>query len=91
MKQVFFEYHCYEGHDSADAQLWYRSHQKVTVLKQTEKGAGKTKLERANNGQPAVYRVRFADGYIAEAIEDELMDSRKGFFRPNPPKNKGAK
>ena len=27
-----FEYHCNRAHDSADADLWYRSHQPVTVL-----------------------------------------------------------
>ena len=29
----FFEYRCWESHESCDAKLWYHSHQKVTVLK----------------------------------------------------------
>ena len=82
----WFEYHCYEGHDSADAQLWYRSHQKVKVLSLVEKGYGKTKIERGDNGQPAVDKIQFEDGFIGDAMEDEIMYSTSEFFRPNPPK-----
>ena len=31
-KEFWFEYHCYEAPDSCDAELWYRSHQKVKVI-----------------------------------------------------------
>ncbi len=27
---VWFEYHCWESPESSDAEIWYRSHQKVT-------------------------------------------------------------
>ncbi|MCW2317095.1 hypothetical protein M2322_002649 [Rhodoblastus acidophilus] len=68
-----FEYHCYMGHDSADAELWYRSHQPVTVLALVEKGNGKTLMARRNNGEPRVYNVRFGDGFEYDACEDELL------------------
>jgi hypothetical protein len=84
--RVYFEYHCFESPESSDAELWYRSHQRVTVLKLTERGGGDTKRERCANGEPAVYDVQFADGFIGAAVEDELVDSKKQFFRPDPPR-----
>jgi hypothetical protein len=85
--QAQFEYHCYEGHDSADAQLWYRSHQVVTVLFEDESDAweGSTYDERAEAALPKVYRVRFADGFEGTAWEDELLTSVEHFYRPDPP------
>jgi hypothetical protein len=81
----WFEYHCYEGHDSADAELWYHSHQRVTVVKLEWRGVGVTVQERAANGCSAGYRVRFSDGHTGDAFEDELLFSRRQFVRPDPP------
>ena len=85
-KQYWFEYHCYEGHDSADAKLWYHSHQKATVLKRLENGIGNTQQDRAEDGAPAVYQLQFEDGAIGAAFEDEVLDSPSQFERPAPPK-----
>lgn len=84
---AWFEYHCTEAHDSADAELWYRSHQQVTVLHEGDHDGwpGSTFIERGEAGQPKVYRIRFADGYEHAAIEDELLTSTAGFDRPAPP------
>jgi hypothetical protein len=87
--RVYFEYHCYESPESSDAELWFRSHQRVTVLKLTERGGGDTKRERCANGEPAAYDVKFADGFIGTAVEDELVDSKKQFFRPDSPRRSG--
>ena len=82
----WFEYHCYEGHDSCDAKMWYHSHQKVEVLRLVHKGEGETPKKRGYNGDPAVYKVRFSDGFEYDAFEDELTRSQKAFFRPDPPR-----
>ena len=84
--KYWFEYHCYEGHDSADANLWYHSHQPVTVLSMEERGSGRDEKERGENGHPAAYKVRFQDGLIGAVVEDELCLSKDEFFRPDPPK-----
>lgn len=84
----WFEYHCWESPQSSDAELWYHSHQKVKILKLVEKGVGKTIEERFDNTQLAAFRVQFADGFQAEAAEDELYKSPSGFYRPAPPKPK---
>ena len=92
--RAWFEYHCYEGHDSCDAQLWYHSHQEVTILGEADADGSSKRMpgsapeERAENGTPRVYRIRFTDGQVFDAAEDELMTDRKGFYRPNPPKPK---
>lgn len=83
-----FEYHCYEGHDSADAEAWYRSHQNVTVLKRNDPdpySEGMTQQERSAEGVPHTYRVRWDDGFEHDAWEDELMTHPKHFWRPDPP------
>src|SRR5450631_625772 len=76
----FFEYHCYEGHDSADAQLWYRSHRQVTVLRRNwadEVANGVNgqpwAVRNYECGTPATYQVRFDDGFEGTATEDELL------------------
>ncbi len=85
----FFEYHCLESHDSFDAELWYRSHQKVEILSIVEIGGGNTQEERANEGMPRVYQVKFLqDGFIGDAFEDELMDSEEEYFMDNPPERR---
>jgi hypothetical protein len=85
----FYEYHCLESANSSDAQLWYRSHQRVTVLgldPDSDVPDIPTKAERADEGQPLVYRVRFADGHEGSVFEDELLDSETEYTRPDPPK-----
>jgi hypothetical protein len=82
----WFEYHCWESPDSADAQAWYRSHQKVTVLSlQKNDSDGMTRAQRIDAGMPFTYTVQFADGLQWCAFEDELSDSRDAWYRPDPP------
>lgn len=82
---AWFEYRCYEGHDSADATLWYKSHQQVKVLRRVETGYGATPRERGENGHPAVYHVKFKDGSDFDVTEDELLYSPSEYVRPDPP------
>lgn len=83
---AWFEYHCYEGHDSADAQAWYRSHQQVTVLRVSEPGPeGTTAEERDEAGWSRCYRVRFADGLEWDVFEDELLTGSEHFYCADPP------
>lgn len=88
----WFEYHCWESNDSADAELWHRSHQQVEVLDcDNAKEYGKyTWKERQEDGNPLVYRIRFADGHVGAAFEDELLYRKSQFCRPNPPKRRVA-
>ena len=81
----WFEYHCLEADHSADAELWYHSHQQVKVLRTEARGGGKDENERAYNGHPAAFKIRFADGFEHTGMEDELLDSREEFNRPDPP------
>jgi hypothetical protein len=82
-----FEYHCLRSHKSADAELWYRDHQTVTIIKMADCD-GKLYLddgigarERLDDGVPLVYTVRFKDGFEGDAHEDELLSSHE-FFDP---------
>lgn len=84
--RVWFEYRCEESPGSEHAEWWYRSHQRVKILKLNYAGIGKDQNERAEEGCPAGYDVQFKDGFIGEAMEDELLDSPKEFTRPDPPK-----
>src|SRR5690242_20469538 len=82
-----YEYHCLESGGSQDAALWYRSHQRVTVLgRGADEDHPGTFTERTADGCPRVYRVRFGDGYESDAFEDELLDGPAWFTRPDPPK-----
>lgn len=83
----FFEYHCLESHDSVDSDLWYRSHQKVVVLKLEDIDFDilQTRKDRLEQGQPLSYKVKFEDGFIGTAMEDELMISEDMYSRPGPP------
>lgn len=85
--KYWFEYHCLESHKSCDSEIWYRSHQQVIVIKIMELGFGLTKTERLKNGEPRVYKVKFDDGFEYDVFEDELMNSKDEFYRPDPPKN----
>ena len=86
-ESAWFEYHCWESLESADAELWLRSHQRVVVVGEAEHDGwpGSTREERTEAGQPKVYTVHFADGFEGDATEDELMTSRAAFERPAPP------
>lgn len=76
-EEAHFEYHCARDHNSGDAEAWYRSHQKVKVLKTSAKGYGKTMKHRGANGEPKVYHVEFPDGHKHDAFEDELFTHAK--------------
>ena len=84
---AWFEYHCSEATDSADAPAWFHSHQQVTVLRanDADPAAADTAAERGEQGVPLTYRVRFEDGLEWDAFEDELLTSADGFVRPDPP------
>jgi hypothetical protein len=84
-EQMWFEYHCFESSKSCDAELWYRSHNKVLVLSIVELGCLDTKLERLLEGCPRVYKVVFEDGFEYDVFEDELIESKEQFERPDPP------
>ena len=78
-KELWFEYHCWESPESCDAELWYRSHQKVRVLRRGVDDHDEYTEE------PKVYDVVFKDGFKGTVFADELMNSPKEFYRPNPP------
>jgi hypothetical protein len=83
----WFEYHCYESPESCDAEIWYRSHQKVKVIGVSEWSFDNYE-DRMNDGQPRVYLVEWKDGFQYDVFEDELLESPDEFYRPNPPKRK---
>jgi hypothetical protein len=83
-KEFWFEYHCLESHQSCDAEIWYHSHQKVKVLSVVYWGFDELQ-DRREEGDPRVYSVKFNDGFIADVFEDELMESKDEFYRPEPP------
>jgi hypothetical protein len=83
---AFFEYQCSREHGSNDAELWYRSHQPVTVIDDSEKlyvpaPDLDTLKKRREAGQPRCYGVRFKDGFEGHARESELYVS-PDFFWP---------
>jgi hypothetical protein len=84
---LFFEYRCCEDHGSSDAEIWYRSHQKVTVLRcvNADDYGDIPQAERYEAGCPLAYLCRFADGLEWDLMEDELLDSEAEYDRPNPP------
>lgn len=81
-KEIWYEYHCFESPFSADAELWYRSHQKVKVLSRGIDDHDEFPEEQK------VYDVEFSDGYKGTVFDDELMYSPDEFYRPDPPKKK---
>ncbi len=85
-ERAWFEYHCYEGEDSADAPAWHHTHQRVTIISEgeaDETAEGLTFRQRAAQGVPKTYRVRFDDGLEWDAFEDELTTTPKDFYRPS--------
>jgi hypothetical protein len=88
--QAMFEYHCWESKDSNDADLWRRTHKPVVVISGPTydddpacPGCPETALERADEGMPYLYRVRFPDGSEGDVFEDELLVSEQYFTRPD--------
>ena len=71
----YFEYHCYEGEDSSDAELWHHTHQLVEVLSKYKD------MDEFETGR--LYQVRFADGLEYEVWDDELMKSPTDYYRPD--------
>lgn len=88
-EEAWFEYHCLESMDSADSDLWLRSHSKVEILgevdRENEWGQGMTIQQRMETGVPKRYRIRFSDGHEGVCFEDELFTSKKHWYRPDPP------
>lgn len=72
----YFEYHCYEGEDSTDAELWHHTHQQVIVLNKIT-----TDIDEQEVGR--MYRVRFTDGYEYDVCDDELVKSPSDYYRPD--------
>lgn len=91
--KAHFEYRCYEGHDSGDAQAWYRSHRPVTILGPEHDNEAWHKdwddegfAGRGAEGMARSYRVKHdTDGFEHSAWEDELLTHPKHFVRPDPP------
>jgi len=74
---IWFEYHCYEGEDSCDAELWHHTHQQVIILHLLAQSKG----DIVNHGK--MYSVRFDDGFEYDVFEEELVASPKDFYRPD--------
>lgn len=82
----WFEYHCWESPESADAPAWYHSHQQVVVGEvQVNDSAGMTREERDEAAMPFTYDVTFPDGLVWGAFEDELSETKDDWYRPDPP------
>lgn len=90
-QRLWFEYHCWESPKSADAELWYHSHQQCTVLGMVHCDGYDihSQSERYEAACTIAYRVHFDDGFESDAVEDELLDSQNEFERADPPKRKG--
>lgn len=88
--RLWFEYHCLESHQSADADLWYHSHQQCEVLGMVINDGYDiwSEAERYDCGHPMCYKVRFDDGFEHTVTEDELLDNQDDFCRPDPPRPK---
>lgn len=88
--EAWFEYHCWESEDSNDADLWHRSHQKVTVVAEYECDGQREYLptfeDRCEAGMPLTYGVRWSDGHQGAVWEDELLTGPEHYYRPDPPK-----
>lgn len=69
----WFEYHCFESEESADKELWHRTHQQVEILH---------KLDNIDTEIGKMYRVKFPDGFESDVFQDELMKDPKLFHRP---------
>jgi len=76
--RAYFEYRCYEGEDSSDAELWHHTHQVVDVLREL----GDEDRDLYDVGR--MFIVRFADGLEYSAWHSELFrePERHGGFMP---------
>lgn len=74
----YFEYHCYEGEDSSDAELWHHTHQQVAVLRKLR---NIEEVDEVDCGR--MYEVRFPDGFKYNVCDDELMESPVDYYRPD--------
>ena len=88
-KEFWFEYHCFESDESCDAEIWYRSHQKVKVVDVGYWSLDDEKI-RYEEALLRVYVVEWKDGFRYDVYEDELMESKNEFYRPDPPKKKDS-
>jgi 2'-5' RNA ligase len=81
-KTYWFEYHCWESEESADAELWHHTHQKVLVY---GRGDGDYDECPVCGEFPCwnSWKIRFPDGYEHTAAPDELLKSRSEFERPD--------
>jgi len=88
-EKAYFEYHCWESYESQDAPVWLHSHQLVTILLENESDRQReylpTLAERGEEGMPITYQIKFSDGLIWTAFEDELMTSPVDYEMANPP------
>lgn len=66
MTLPLFEYRCWKSDASNDAELWHRTDQPVTVLRQLGP-------DEADEEVGPMYHVRFADGFEGDVFEDELI------------------
>jgi len=65
----------FDSNSEIAARLHHRTGQTVTVLSRGEDdGDEETFADRADSGSLRVYEVRFPDGYVDTAFEDELTD-----------------
>jgi hypothetical protein len=78
-KTFWFEYHCDESKASNDYHLFLRSHSKVKVLSRSQDNNDEYPDE------PKCFEIEFEDGFKCTVFDDELMNSQKEFYRPNPP------
>ena len=69
-QRAFFEYHCWESPLSADAHLWKRTRQWVTVIRRL------TRQEACNDFD--MHAVRFDDGLVGHVFGDELLRRSHG-------------
>ncbi len=70
----YFEYHCYEGEDSSDTELWHHTHQQVIIL---------NKITDTDIEVGRMYRVRFPDGLEYDVFNNELVKSPSDYYRPD--------
>ena len=86
----WFEYHCWEDEDSADAELWHHTHQQVVVTGRGDGDMDECVLcpydEDTMGSSGEVWnswKIRFRDGYTHTAAPDELMKDPGEFSRPD--------
>lgn len=66
-QRAFFEYHCWESPESADAVLWLHTRQIVEIIRPLSSD----ECDIDEIGQ--MYLVRFSDGLEYSVFQDELL------------------